>query len=919
MISFGELRRRFLMLLHRERFDADLDEEMRLHLELREQEQVKAGLEPEEAHYAARRRFGNAATLKEASHVAWGWTWFENLIQDLSYGLRLMKRSPGLTSVALLSLALGIGANTTIFSLLNALMLRSLPVEDPQHLVLFGHGRWVGSTDTLPNKSWDLFSYQFYRQISRETEVFSGIAAVNSIEFATHGSVTGADLEKISADLVSGSYFSVLGVKPVLGRTLTETDDQAPGGGPVAVASYSWWKRRFGNDPSVLGKTVKIESREYTIVGVTPPGFFGTTVGQSPDFWIPLSMEKEISPGWNGLNDKFFESLYLIARLKPGFTVEQASANTNLLFRQILRSEYVGPNPSQKELESIRHAQIELTSAARGLSQLRMQFSLSLEILMTVVGLVLLIACANIANLLLARSTARSREIAVRMALGATRARLLLQLLTESSLLAVVGALMGIAVAWKASRLLLSMASGGKQPLPLDVVPDLRVLLFTFLLTGLTAFLFGMAPALGPTKIELTPSLKKGQGAASAPTRNSLANGLIVSQVALSLVLLAGAGLFLRSLVKLSNVDVGFNKQNVLIFGLDEYAAGLPFDARLVALQEQIEECVQSLPGVRSASFAMFTFNQGEWSDGITVQGVPRTPENSHDLLYNVVGRGYFSTIDLPVLAGRAFLPQDKEHAPLVAVVNETMARTFFPGGSAVGHRFGLGDDPAHSGEIEIIGVVKDAKYVALGEDRHSAAYFPYSQHIQYFGNFVVRYSGDSQPVISEVRRAIAKINPNVLVSNVSTLAEQVDDSIVNQRMVAQLSTFFGLLAVFLVCIGIYGLMSYAVARRTNEIGIRMALGAARSNVQWLVMKEILRLLSAGLAMGIPVALGGAHLVARLEDPHLMSRMLFGLGPSDPLSLAFAIALMLAVAMLAGYLPARRASQVDPMVALRYE
>ena len=916
---FTELARRLSMLFRRRRFDADLEEEMRLHLELRQQEKIQAGLAPDEARSAAMRRFGNPTALREASHTAWGWQWFERFLQDISYGLRGMLRSPSVTAIAILSLALGIGANTAIFSLLDAVMLRVLPVQEPDRLVLFGHGLWVGSQDTLPDRSWDLFSYPFYREISQKKDVFSGVTAIDSIEFSSHGSVANGSPEVINADLVSGSFFSVLGVQPFLGRTLTEADDRAPGAGPVAVASYSWWKQRFGSDPSVLGRTVNIEKHNYTIVGVAAPNFFGASVGQAPDLWIPLSMEKEISPGWNGLDQKFFQSLYLIGRLKPGVTAAQASANTNLLFKQILRSEYVGPQPSQKESQSIDHALIELTPAAHGLSQIRSHFSLPLEILMTVVGLVLLIACANIANLLLARGMARSREIAVRMAIGATRLRLIVQLLTESFVLALLGAAVGIALAWPAGHLLLRMAAGG-FPVALDVSPDLRVLGFTLLLTVFTALLFGMAPAVGATRLQLTSSLKEGRGGSSSPARNRLAPILVVSQIALSVVLLAGAGLFLRSLRKLTSVDTGFDRQNVLVLQLDESSLGYQQDdPRLRNLLQQIEQRVSELPGIRSVSFSFFTFNQGEWSNDVTLQGIPRTPENSHETLNNVVGHQFFATLGLPVLAGRSFASQDQEKSPKVAVINETMARQFFPGMSPIGRRFGMGDDPAHSGDYEIIGVVKDAKYVALQERPHPAIYFSWAQHLQFLPNLEVRYSGDEQQIIPEVRQAITQVDPNLPIGNVSTLSDEVDQSLGSQRLIAQLSTLFGLLAVFLVCIGIYGLMSYAVTRRTNEIGIRMALGAGRDSVLWLVMREIVVLAGAGLAIGIPIAWGGALLIVKLEDPHLLANVLFGLGPNDPVSIVGATALMIVVSIFAGYLPARRASQVDPNVALRYE
>ncbi|HTV13920.1 MAG TPA: ABC transporter permease [Acidobacteriaceae bacterium] len=911
--------RKIHLLAGREQFSRDLEDEMAFHRDQTERDLVADGLSPREARQAAARRFGNAAQLGDRSREAWGWQPIEHLLQDVSFGLRTMlRRSPMLTLVAVLSLALGIGANTAIFSLLDAILLRNLPVAAPQQLVLFGRGLWVGSTDGMPNRSWQLFSYPWYREFAQRTDVFSGVAAINSIEFGTHGSFDSGARQLVRADLVSGSFFNVLGVRATLGRALDENDDRAPGSGPVAVASYAWWTRQ-GRDPAVIGKSLRVENSTYTIVGVAQPGFFGVTVGQSPDFWIPLSMEKEISPGWNGLEDRDFQSLYLIARLKPGVSAAQASASTNTLFRQIVRSQYLGANPTAKELEALHRAQIELTPGARGLSQLRLEMSLPLEILMTVVGLVLLIACANIANLLLARGAARAREIAVRMALGASRSRLVAQLLTESALLAIAGAVIGVALAWKAGDLFLHLASGQSGPLPIDATPDLRVLLFTLVITLGTALLFGLAPALRATRPSLAPSLKEGRGVASASARNLLGRGLIVAQIALSLVLLAGAGLFLRSLMKLSSVDTGFDARNVLTFFLDEYGAGLPQDARLNQLQQTIEDRVQALPGVRAASFSMFTFDQGEWSDSLLMQGIPRTTENSQDVLYNAVGTQFFETFGIPLVAGRVFSAHDREHAPAVAIVNETLARRFFPNGSALGHRFGLGNDPAHATDFEIVGVVKDAKYVSLSERPHMAAYFPWQQRVQYFSNFNVRYSGDSAAVIAAVRKAITQVNPGVIVSNVASLGEQVDASIGNQQLIAQLSALFSLLATFLVCIGLYGLMSYAVARRTSEIGVRMALGAGRGTVQWMVMREILTLAALGLIIGVPVAMLGLNLVAKLEDPHLMSRILFGVGPNDPLALAAAGALMLAVSALAGYIPARRASRIDPMVALRDE
>jgi len=502
------------------------------------------------------------------------------LLHDLRYALRQLRKSPGFAAVVILTLAFGIGANTAIFSVLDAVMLRNLPVRDPHQLQLFGKGHWVGSEDTLPNRSWQLFSYPFFREFSQKNEVFSDVAAVDSILFDAHGRVAGsANLEKVATELVSGTYFNTLGVNAILGRRLTAADDQTPGAHPVAVASYLWWQRRFGKDPSVFGKTVTIGSTVYTIIGVAPPDFFGSTVGQSPDLWIPLAMEKEISPGWNGLDQPLFQSLDLIARRKPGVTVEQASANTNLLFKQILR-EYVGSRPTPKELDDIQHAQIELTPAATGLSQLRQRFSSPLKILMAVVALVLLVACANVANLLLARAAARRREIAVRMSLGVTRSRLIRQLLVESAVLACSGALLGVWSAWWAIRVLTRMDAAAPIQVPLGT----QMLGFALAATVLTVILFGIAPAFYATRVNLAPSLKAARTSSPVESRNLLSRGLIVGQVALSLVLLAAAGLFLRSLMNLMNVDTGFDKQNVLLAGIDPGGAGYQPDSRFEAV-----------------------------------------------------------------------------------------------------------------------------------------------------------------------------------------------------------------------------------------------------------------------------------------------------------------------------------------------
>jgi len=897
----------------RKKRERDLEREIRTDIELEEEEQRDAGVTPEEAPYAARRAFGNVMFIKEVTREMWGWTSLERLSQDLRYAIRMMKTSPGFTLVAVISLALGIGGNTAIFSLMNAVMLRSLPVQEPDRLVLFGNGKWAGIIDDLPNRSWQLFSYPFYRQVQRENQVFSGVTAMMSLGNDVRAAVEGAKApEPVRARLVAGTYFSVLGVNAIAGRAFTDAEDQTPGGHPVAVISYSWWQRRFGRDLSVVGKTLAIGSTVYKIIGVAPPEFFGTSVGESPDLWIPLAMNERLPPGWGGADarkDPSFQSLYILARLRPGASIAQANAQVNLIFKQSLH-ERVGSNPSAKDLSDVQRALIELTPGGRGVSRVRNRFSMSLQLLMAAVGLVLLIACANIANLLLARAANRQKEIAVRLSIGASRLRLIRQMLTESILLSLLGGLAGVVFAGWASGFLVWMVSTGAERLPLQVAPDARVLTFTTLLSVATGILFGLAPALRATRVELSWSLKEGRGSISTRSRNVLAKALIVSQVALSSVLLIGAGLFVRSLANLRNIDTGFNKESVLVMGLDTSLLSYQVsDSRMVNLYRQVEERVGQVPGVRSAAFAMLTFQPGSWTDYAYPQGRTPLPEDQRGVHGDVVGPGFFAAMGLPITLGRGFSVSDTSVSPKVAVINETMARRFFPGESPIGLRFGL--SPDKSGEFEVIGVVKDAKYESLRERPTPMAFYPYAlQRASHLGQFAVRYTGDVRGIVPEIRRAFAEVNSNLPITEVRTLAEQVDDTLVGDKLLARLSSFFGLLALLLASIGIYGVLSYAVARRSNEVGLRMALGARRSNVLWLVMRDVLNLVTLGLVIGVPAALA-------LE--RMASGMFFGLSDVDPLSTVAGVGILTMVAGIAAYLPARRASLVDPSTALRYE
>jgi len=833
------------------------------------------------------------------------------MLQDIRYGLRMLLKRPGFTLVAVLSLALGIGANTAIFSLLDAVLIKSLPVHEPNQLVLFGKGEDIGMTNGFPDQSWHLFSYPFYRQAQQRTDVFSGVAGLLSMTWNVHGFVgSSSDIEQLEVQLVAGSYFPVLGVNAGLGRMLTEADDQTPGGHPVAVVSYAWWQQRLAGDPSAIGKTVTIDNVQYTIIGVAPKDFFGTTVGSAPDLWIPLAMEKQLPPAhWDNREKDDAQSLFLIGRLRDGVTLPQAGSVINLLFKQSLQAR-AGAQPSARRLQAIQNAGIELTPVSRGLSQLREQFSLSLKVLMGVVALVLLIASANVANLLLAHGTARQREFALRLAVGAGRVRLVRQLFTESALLVAFGALLGIALAWWGSRLLLLMASGGPEALPVNITPNIRVLLFTIVVSTLCVLVFGTLPALRASRIEPNAALKAGKATVLTALRNPLGKAFVAGQVALSLLLLVGAGLFVRTLINLQKIPSGFNQDHAILLSVDTSATGYNGDdPRVPGLLRQIEDNVRGVPGVQAASFAFFTFNQGFWTSP-AYSAEDNLPENQNrNIRNNIVGPDFFAAMGIPLVQGRSFSPQDTKDSQKVAVISESMAQRYFPTGSPVGKRFWLNTQKAKT-DIEVIGVVKDAKYGSLQEQVVPIAFYPHSQVPDVLGRLVVRFSGPASSVIPQIRQVIKQTNQNLPVDDVVTLSDQIGRSLVQQKLVARLGAFFGLLALLLACVGLYGVMSYGVARRTNEIGIRIALGARGRSVLWLVLREALVLVLIGLVVGV---------LASLAVTKTAASLLFELKPNDPLTITLATLLLALVALIAGYLPARRASRVDPMVALREE
>jgi predicted permease len=890
----------------RERKSEDFAAEIDAHLQLEAERLQEQGLSANEARIAARRAFGNITQTQELFYETGRWLWWDYLWKDVRFGARMLQKSPAFTAVAVITLALGIGANTAIFSLLDAIMLRSLPVRDPAKLILLGKGNVSGITGDFART--ELYSYPFYRQMRDENQVFSDTAAIFSMANHVHGFVEGrTESEPINVQLVSGTYFTTLGVRALVGRTLNDADDNSEGDHPVALISYAWWKRSLAQDPSVLNRKLKLGATTYNIIGVAPPEFFGTKVGEAPDMWVPLSMVKEVPPNYGGYKDNFSESLLIMARLKPGISMREATLNVDLLFRQILLG-FPDAELRQENLQKLDRTKIPLTPMATGLSALRLQFSEPLEILMAVVALVLLIACANIANLLLARSTARSRELAVRQALGARRTRIICQLITESLLLALAGGVLGIALASVTNRLVLRMVSGGFDTIPLDVSIDTRLLLFTMAVTIATALIFGTIPAFRGTRLQLTDTLKAGRSPQGISGKNPLAKALVISQIALSLVLMVGAGLFLRSLVNLNNVDVGFNKENVLRLEIDSSSAGYtPGEPRELALNQQIEERVSALPNVKADSFSAFTFHEGSWSSIVVVPGV--NIDEDTIVKHNVVGAGYFATMQIPLLAGRNFSSSDTSTSQKVAIISEHTAKTLFPPGNPIGRHYGLGDNKPEN-DVTVIGVAKDVKFHDLAEEPVNLDYFPYTQHPWDFGDFEVRFIGVFAPVAAAVQQTIHSIDRDLPITRVTTLDEQVARSITNQRLLAQLSAFFGVLAVFLSCIGIYGVMSYVVIRRTNEIGIRIALGAEKRGVVRLVVGQGFKLTILGVAIGI----AGSFALT-----HLLSSLLYGVKPTDPGTFAAVAFILVGVALLAIYIPARRAMKVDPMVALRYE
>ncbi len=899
--------------------DADLERELRSDLELEEEEQRKRGLSSDEARYTARRAFGNPASIKEQTHEAWGWAPFERLSQDLRYALRQLLRSPGFTLTAVLILALGIGAVTAVFSLIDAALLKMLPVENPEQLVQFKSISPAFPTTDPDSPITNAFSYPAFRKMSQQTQALAGVLAFRqlpSIDLEVDGHSGPAE-----GQLVSGSYFSVLGVRAIRGRTILPVDESVAGQNPVAVIGYDYWRSRFAFDPNIVGKKVLLNNAPFTIIGVTEPEFYGVQPGTRIDVSFPITTMVLVNPAFAAagtpvdvLKSPLRNWLWVMGRLRPGVAKEKAAAGLQPVFAQLMRDTAAAlaglPGDSLARRQGILEFRLQLDPASQGLATLREQFSRPLWIVMAVVALLLLITCANVANLLLARANAREREFAVRLAMGAGKGRLMRQLITESILLGVTGGALGVALAYLGSSSLLALMAHGRSPVSLHVHPDLTVLAFALAASLLTALVFGTIPAWRATDVHPPHGLAQNtRSSAGTGDRHRLGKVLVVLQVAVSLVLVLGAGLLARSLANLRSFYPGFNHDNVLLFHVDPTIIGIN---DVVPLYEQMLSRLRQIPGVRTTSLSVHEPLSTDVSDSsVKVQGsASRQGEDLAPVNIEPIGPDYFATMQTPILRGREFTADDRDGKPKVAIVNQSMARHFFGDADPLGRFVSI---PAYRGDpswLQIVGEVRDVKVHDLRESSTLMLYVPLFQAPEGGAIFEIRTAIDPAYAQIAVLGAVKDIDSRLPVYSVKSLADQLDDSLVEERLLASLSSLFGVLALLLTCVGLYGLLAYAVNRRTSEIGIRMALGAERSRIAWMILRETLLLVLCGLAIGVPAAVFVSRLIAS---------QLFGLKSGDPVTFLVASAVMIAVTIMASLLPARRAASVNPMQALRSE
>lgn len=866
----------------------------------------------------------------------------ETFWQDLRYGARMLLSARGFTAIAVLSLALGIGANTALFSVVDVMLLKKLPVKEPDRLVLFrttavpefSPGSYTGSSRTDPAtglRNMTSFPYQSFQRMREQNTALADIFAFGVVSLNVFAD---GQADVATGQAVSGNYFGGLGVQPLIGRALTDDDDHAASSA-AAVLSYRYWNQRFGGDPAIIGKQINLNNVAFTIVGVTPPGFEGTMqAGSTQDVTIPIAWEPQlyVERERSNMSGPGVWWLRLMGRLKPGTSAEQARAQLEGAFHQSV-VEHRGARQAQsrtaggtspKDLDPQQYPRLYLDPGGQGEMNSRRNYAPSLYMLLGVVGLVLLIACANVANLLLSRAAARQKEIGIRLALGASRWRLIRQLLTESLLMALLGGVLGILFAlWVKDGLLAVDDWGGRGMRGLEPRIDLRVLGFTILLSAITGIIFGLAPAWRSTRVDLTPVLKDSVRTSTSTSRSLLSRGLVVLQVALSLLLLIGAGLFLRTLLNLQRVDTGFNTRNLLLFGIQPGLIGYK-DERLVQLYQQLSERLEGVPGVRAVTFSRTALLAQSWSSSeVFLREALNDPPDSEGYRkpsgqanVHQVRENFFDAMGIPLLAGRTFHAGDDARAPRVVVVNQTFANKYFSEENPVGKRFTF--DPSKPDLVEIIGLAGNAKYGRQRDEIPPTVYSSWRQQLRSMSGstFEVRTAGDPRAAVTAVRQAVADVDPNLPLSNVMTQVEQADETLRMERLFAKLLTFFGLLAQQLAAIGLFGVTAYAVSQRTREIGIRMALGANRTDVLRLVLRQGMTLTLIGVALG----LAGAYVLTKYLGSVLdLKSKLYGVEVSDPLTYGVITVGLTLVALVACYIPARRATKVDPMVALRYE
>jgi predicted permease len=893
-------------LLRRNRLDRELDAELRFHVDEERTRLIAEGVPPDEARRRALAAFGGLQPIAEMARDARGLRWLEHLGQDGRFALRMMRRQPGFTLAAVLSLAAGIGANAAIFSVADALLLRTLPVDRPDELSFINR--------VLPDDEHTRFSYPWYERIATGVETVS-FAAMSSTTPMQTTSDRGAEV--VTGQLVSGNWFQVLGVGPAAGRTLVPDDAAGADGQPVAVISHAYWQRRFASDPQVIGATLRVNGMPLTVVGVAARGFSGPSVGFTVDVWMPLPLQHALRYSANaGMDDADDEKPWLPQEGITWLTVIMRAPRdaagvlervSDLHRVDIERRAAAADN--RERADYTRRERLELLSGARGLSPLRQRYRAPLYVLMAAAAMVLLIGCANLASLLLARGAARSREFALRLSLGAGRGRIVRQLFTESFALSVLGGVGGLFVArWGGDALLrLASSSGGGIPLVLPL--DWRFLGFTLAVSVFTGLAFGLIPALKLARGGLASIAQSGARVTAAHRLGPLPFGrvLVVAQVALSIALLVGAILFARTFRNLLAVETGFEGAEILAARIEPRLAGLTPD-QLPDLYDRLLTGMRRVPGARSASIAMAGAVSGwQRTSGIVIDGQPRRIGGDGSVREDFVDIGYFDTLGMTLLRGRGFTPRDDRRAPRIAVVNEAMVRKFFGNQDPIGQRFGYGT-PA---DIEIVGVIRDARLDGLRQPPPPIVFYPLPQVMQYAAVAYLRVSPDSVDAARDgLRRAIAAAEPNLAVREIATLGDLSARTVSRERLLSQLTAGFGVLAVAVACLGLYGSLSYSVVRRTKELGVRLALGALPSGVRWQVLRETLTLVALGAVAGVAVAALAATWIASL---------LYGLSPHDPLTFAIAIGALLVVGGLAGLVPAWRASRVDPLIALRAE